>query len=78
MSENNKVKIRILYERASRRVIGAQLASYTDISMTIHMFSLAIMKEVTIEEIQLLDIFFLPHFNQPYNYITMVALSAKE
>ncbi|CAM4228821.1 H2O-forming NADH oxidase [Erysipelothrix aquatica] len=78
MSENNKVKIRILYERASRRVIGAQLASYTDISMTIHMFSLAIMKEVTIEEIQLLDIFFLPHFNQPYNYITMAALSAKE
>lgn len=78
MSDNNDVKIRIIYERGSRRIVGAQIASYTDISMGIHMFSLAIMKQATIEEIQLLDIFFLPHFNQPYNYITMAALSAKE
>ncbi|QIK57085.1 FAD-dependent oxidoreductase [Erysipelothrix sp. HDW6A] len=78
MDENNNVKIRIIYEKESRRVVGAQIASYTDISMGIHMFSLAIMKDVTLEEIQLLDIFFLPHFNQPYNYITMAALSATE
>ncbi|CAM3586045.1 H2O-forming NADH oxidase [Erysipelothrix urinaevulpis] len=78
MDDNNDVMIKILYDRNSRRLLGAQLASYTDISMAIHMFSLAIMKEVTIEEIQLLDIFFLPHFNQPYNYITMAALSASE
>ncbi|QIK69022.1 FAD-dependent oxidoreductase [Erysipelothrix sp. HDW6C] len=76
MDENNNVKIRIIYERESRRIIGSQIASYTDISMAIHMFSLAIMKDVTLEEIQLVDIFFLPHFNQPYNYITMAALSA--
>lgn len=74
---NENVKIRIVYDKASRRVLGAQLASYQDMSMGIHMFSLAIAKQVTIEEISLLDIFFMPHFNQPYNYITMAALSAK-
>ncbi|GCF95730.1 NADH oxidase [Enterococcus florum] len=78
MKENDKVKIRIVYEEDSRRVVGAQLASTTaEIAMGIHMFSLAIEEQVTIDKMKLLDIFFLPHFNQPYNYITMAALSAE-
>lgn len=76
-SDNHKVKLRILYDKKTRRVLGAQMASYQDISMGIHMFSLAIEEGVTIDKLKLLDIFFLPHFNQPYNYITMAALSAK-
>ena len=31
----------------------------------------------TIDQLMLLDIFFLPHFNAPYNYITMAALGAQ-
>lgn len=77
IKNNNSVKIRIVYEKSSRRVLGAQMASYEDISMGIHMFSLAIEEGVTIDKLKLLDIFFLPHFNQPYNYITMAALHAK-
>lgn len=77
MKENDKVKIRIVYEEGSRRIVGAQMASGQDISMGIHMFSLAIEEKVTIDKLKLLDIFFLPHFNQPYNYITMAALSAE-
>ncbi|MDR1396659.1 MAG: FAD-dependent oxidoreductase [Desulfarculales bacterium] len=76
-SDNGKVKLRIVYDKKSRRILGAQMASFLDISMGIHMFSLAIAEKVTIERLALLDIFFLPHFNQPYNYITMAALSAK-
>lgn len=77
MRENAEVKIRIVYERDSRRVVGAQMASEYDVSMGIHMFSLAIEEGVTIDKLKLLDIFFLPHFNQPYNYITMAALNAE-
>ncbi len=76
-TDNDKVKIRIVYDEKTRRVLGAQIASYENISMAIHMFSLAIEEGVTIDKLKLLDIFFLPHFNQPYNYITMAALSAK-
>lgn len=75
--DNPEVQIRIVYEKDSRRILGAQMASTYDMSMGIHMFSLAIQKEVTIDELKLLDIFFLPHFNKPFNYITMAALSAK-
>lgn len=74
---NNNVKLRIVYDKSSRRILGAQMASRQDISMGIHMFSLAIQEKVTIDKLKLLDLFFLPHFNQPYNYITMAALSAK-
>jgi len=74
---NEKVKIRIVYDMDSRRILGAQLASKYDVSMSIHMFSLAIQEQLTIDKLKLLDIFFLPHFNQPYNYITMAALQAK-
>lgn len=77
MTENAKVQIRIVYEKDSRRIVGAQIASREDVSMAIHMFSLAIQEKVTIDKLKLLDIFFLPHFNQPYNYITMAALGAK-
>lgn len=77
MKNNDKVKIRLVYEKSSRRLVGAQLASKADISMAVHMFSLAIQEHVTIDKLSLLDIFFLPHFNQPYNYITMAALNAK-
>lgn len=77
MKENNKVKIKIVYDAKTRRVIGMQCASEYDMSMLNHMFSLAIQEKMTIDKLALLDIFFLPHFNQPYNYITMAALNAK-
>ncbi len=76
MPKNEKVKIRLVYEAGTNRLLGAQLLSKYDISMAIHMFSLAIQEQVTVDKLQLLDIFFLPHFNQPYNYITMAALQA--
>lgn len=75
-ADNSKVKIRIVYDKKTRVVIGAQMASNYDISMGIHMFSLAIQEKVTIDKLALTDIFFLPHFNQPYNYITMAAVQA--
>jgi len=75
--DNSLVKLRIVYEKDSRRIVGAQLASEEDMSGNIHMFSLAIQEQLTIDKLKLLDLFFLPHFNQPYNYITMAALKAE-
>ena len=75
--ENKKVTIKIVYDAKTRVIVGAQIASEHDISMAIHLFSLAIQEKVTIDKLALTDIFFLPHFNKPYNYITMAALTAK-
>ena len=77
IKENQEVMIEIVYDEETRRILGCQMASKYDISMGIHMFSLAIQEHLTIDKLALLDIFFLPHFNQPYNYITMAGLTAK-
>ena len=75
--ENEDVTIKIVYDKDTRKVLGAQMVSRMDISMGIHMFSLAIQEGVTIDRLQLLDLFFLPHFNQPLSYIAKAAISAK-
>lgn len=75
--ENPEVTVKIVYDKDSRKVLGAQMVSRADISMGIHMFSLAIQEGVTIDRLALLDLFFLPHFNQPLNYIAKAAISAR-
>ena len=74
---NFEVTLKIVYDKESRRVLGAQMLAMADISLGIHLFSLAIQEGVTIDKLALTDLFFLPHFNKPYNYITMAALNAK-
>ena len=74
--DNHEVAIRIVFDKDTRVILGAQMASHEDISMGIHLFSLAIQEKVTLDKLALTDIFFLPHFNKPYNYITMAALTA--
>jgi len=76
-TDNPDTLIKIVYDKNTRAVLGAQIASTYDMSGCIHMFSLAVEKKVTIDELKLLDIFFLPHFNAPYNYITVAALQAE-
>lgn len=75
---NHEVAVRIVFDKDTRVILGAQMASHEDISMGIHLFSLAIQEKVTIDKLALTDIFFLPHFNKPYNYITMAALTAEK
>ncbi len=75
--DNPDTTIKIVYDAKTRAILGAQLASTYDMSGNINMFSLAVEKKVTIDELALLDIFFLPHFNAPYNYMTVAALQAE-
>ena len=75
--DNPDTTIKIVYDAETRAILGAQLASTYDMSGNINMFSLAVEKKVTIDELALLDIFFLPHFNAPYNYMTVAALQAE-
>jgi len=76
MPENHEVKIKIIWEKKSRRLVGAEIGSTHDHSETIFMFSLAILKQVTIDQLPMIDMYFLPHFNKPYNYVTAAALIA--
>lgn len=75
--DNFSVTVKIVYNKETRVILGAQMMAKKDISLGIHLFSMAIQEQVTIDKLALTDLFFLPHFNKPYNYITMAALSAE-
>ncbi|WP_338983720.1 FAD-dependent oxidoreductase [Spiroplasma endosymbiont of Othius punctulatus] len=74
MEKYKQVWIKLIWEKKSRRIVGAQVASENNHTEVMYMFALAIQKEMVIDEIPLIDIFFLPHFNKPYNFITLAGL----
>ncbi len=74
MKENDDVELIVVWDKKTRRILGAQMASETDITLALHMFSLAIQENYSIDKLALLDLFFLPHFNQPVNFITKAGL----
>ncbi len=76
MPTYDEVAIKVVYDAATRRLLGAQIASDGDYTMAIHTVSLAIQKKMTVDEFALVDFFFLPHFNKPVSYLTAVALTA--
>ncbi len=74
MSTYKDVWLKVIWEKESRRIIGAQVASVNNHTEVMYMFALGIQKGLTIDELPLVDIFFLPHFNKPYNFITLASL----
>ena len=57
--------------------IKQKMVSRMDISMGNPHVLIGYQEGVTIDRLQLLDLFFLPHFNQPLSYIAKAAISAK-
>lgn len=76
MPENEQVTLKIVWDRKTHRLIGAQMGSSADITLALHLFSMMIQEQYTVDRIALLDQFFLPHFNQPANFITKAGLEA--
>ncbi len=76
MPNNDEVTIKIIWDKKTLKILGAQIMSDKDITLAIHMFSLAIEVGYTIDKLATLDLFFLPHFNKPENFITKAGLAA--
>lgn len=85
LTENNRpefmptyeeLRLKIVYERASRRLVGAQIISKADLTPAINALSVCIQNEMTVEQLAFVDFFFQPHFNKPWNYLNSVALQA--
>lgn len=76
MPDNDTVTLKVVWDKDSRRILGAQMASKTDITLALHLFSMAVQEKYSIDKLALLDLFFLPHFNQPANFITKAGLLA--
>ena len=77
MPEYHDLTLKVVYEKDSRKIIGAQIVSKTDLTQSINTMSVCIQKEVTIDELSIIDFFFQPHFNKPWNFLNLAGLSAE-
>ncbi|MBD8498206.1 FAD-dependent oxidoreductase [Paenibacillus arenosi] len=66
--------LKVVYEADTRRILGAQLASTIDLTPAINTMSVCIQNHMTVDELAVVDFFFQPHFNKPWNYLNAVAL----
>lgn len=76
MPDFAEVKLRLVYEKNTRVILGAQLVSTLDLTQSINTISMCIQNKLTIEELAFTDFFFQPHYNKPWNFINAVALKA--
>lgn len=77
MPEYYDLKFKVVYESETRKIIGAQIISKADLTQSINTMSVCIQKEVTIDELSIIDFFFQPHFNKPWNFLNLAGLSAE-
>ncbi|WP_252312104.1 FAD-dependent oxidoreductase [Sinobaca sp. H24] len=76
MPDNAVIKLKIVYDTKTHRLLGAQVISEADFTQSINTLSVAIQQQMTVEQLAMNDFFFQPHFNKPWNYLNMAGLEA--
>lgn len=70
------VQLKLVFETATHRVVGAQIISKVDLTQAMNSLSVAIQNDMTLEELAFVDFFFQPHYNKPWNLLNQAALQA--
>lgn len=78
MNDTEEVGVKLVFEQETLRLVGAQIGSYGEGSHTecIFYLSLAIQKQMSLLDLAMTDVYFLPHFNKPFNFIISAILQA--
>lgn len=67
-TENAPVTLKIVYDAKLEEYFEVQMASKLDISLGLHVFSLAVQEGITIDNLNYQMYSFYHYFNKPYNY----------
>ena len=78
MPSTDKLTINLVYDRDSRRILGAQLFSKHEVAQSANAISIAIQNRNTIDDLSFVDMLFQPNFDDPFNYLNLVAQMAVE
>ena len=78
MKTTEDVGFKIVYDPDTLKLLGAQIGSWGKANHTeiIYTMSLAISQGLKITDLALMDYFFLPHFNKPFNFVIQTILNA--
>jgi len=78
MSTYEPVYVKLIFEKATGRILGGQVMSRADIVESANTLSIAIANKMTVLDLAFSDFFFQPHFNKPWNFLNTAALRAFE
>ncbi|MCX7922831.1 MAG: FAD-dependent oxidoreductase [Clostridia bacterium] len=73
----DSVQLKVVYEKDTRRIIGAQIISKADLTQSINTISVCIQNKMTVDELAFVDFFFQPHYNKPWNFLNSAGLNAE-
>ncbi|ULO07868.1 FAD-dependent oxidoreductase [Paenibacillus sp. 19GGS1-52] len=71
-----QVQLKVVFDRATRRILGAQIMSKMDLTQSINTVSVCIQNKMTIDQLAFIDFFFQPHYNKPWNFLNTAGLQA--
>ncbi|OBZ07975.1 NADH oxidase [Bacillus sp. FJAT-27264] len=71
-----QVQLKVVFERATRRILGAQIMSKMDLTQSINTISVCIQNKMTVDQLAFIDFFFQPHYNKPWNFLNTAGLQA--
>ncbi|MRN54198.1 FAD-dependent oxidoreductase [Paenibacillus monticola] len=71
-----QVQLKVVFDRATRRILGAQIMSKMDLTQSINTVSVCIQNNMTIDQLAFIDFFFQPHYNKPWNFLNTAGLQA--
>jgi NADPH-dependent 2,4-dienoyl-CoA reductase/sulfur reductase-like enzyme len=76
MPTSESVTLKVVFEKETRRILGAQLMSKVDLTQSINTISVCIQNRMTVDQLGFIDFFFQPHYNKPWNFLNTAGLQA--
>ncbi|MQS75930.1 FAD-dependent oxidoreductase [Companilactobacillus halodurans] len=76
MPSTSMLTIKLVYNRDNHLILGAQLFSKHEIAQSANTISVCIQNKNTIEDLAFVDMLFQPNYDNPFNYLNLVAQKA--
>ncbi len=76
MPTYEKVTLKVVFNKNTREILGAQLTSKVDLTQSINTLSVCIQNKMKVDELAFIDFFFQPHYNKPWNFINLAGLNS--
>lgn len=76
MPSTTPVLMTLVWDKKTRKILGAQLMSRHDVSQSANLISVCIQNENTIDFLAFVDMLFQPQFDRPFNYLNLLGQAA--
>lgn len=76
MPTTEMLTIKLVYNKDNHLILGAQLFSKHEVAQSANTISVCIQNKNTIDDLAFMDMLFQPNYDNPFNYLNLVAQQA--